>query len=90
MAYFKDRKPIFFRTEARFKGGLAAALLQPYGKASRPIHFISRTLNDPEKLYSQTETDAPTIKWVKERFGMHLSTMYLAHQDSQSSRDTNR
>ena len=68
MAYFNPSKPIIIPTKASFKEGIAAALFQPYGETHSPVHFISRTLTDPEARYSQTEKDALTIKWAKERF----------------------
>ena len=67
MAFFDPSKPIILRTEASFNEGLSAALLQKTDRGIQPIHFISRTMTEAEKRYSQTEKDALAIKWAKER-----------------------
>ena len=75
MAFFDPKLPIVVRTEASFNEGLSAALFQKTGKGKRglqPVHFISRTLTDTEKRYSQTEKDALAIFWAKKRFSIYL------------------
>ena len=72
MAYFDPGKPIILRTEASFNEGLSAALLQQTDKGIQPVHFISRTMTDTERRYSQTEKDALAIKWAKERLRGYL------------------
>ena len=72
MAYFHTKKPIVVRTEASFNEGIAAALFQPSNGRLRPVHFISRTLSDPEKRYSQTEKDMLAIKFAASRFEKYL------------------
>ena len=64
-------RPIIIRTEASFNEGLSAALLQKTDRGIQPVHFISRTMKETEKRYSQTE-DALAIKWAKERLGTYL------------------
>lgn len=68
MQYFNPRLAITVRTEASFNEGLSAGLFQ----AGKPVHYISRTMTDTEKRYSQTEKDALAIKWAKNRFSMYL------------------
>ena len=58
------------RVEAGYNEGLSAGLLQQSAKGWQPVHFISRSLTDVEKRYSQTEKDALCLKWAKDRFGM--------------------
>ena len=72
MAFFEPSKPTILRTEASFNEGLSAALLQKTDKGIQPVHFISRTMTDTEKRYSQTEKDALAIKWAKERLRIYL------------------
>ena len=72
MAFFDPKRDMIVRTEASFNEGLAAGLFQKTKRGIQPIHFISRTLTDTEKRYSQTEKDALAIKWAKDRFRMYL------------------
>ena len=72
MAFFDPSKPIILRTEASFNEGLSAALLQKTDSGIQPVHFISRTMTETEKRYSQTEKDALAIKWGKERLRIYL------------------
>ena len=72
MAYFDPNKPIILRTEASFNEGLSAALFHKTCKGTQPVHFISRTMTNTEKRYSQTEKDALAIKWAKERLRTYL------------------
>ena len=74
MAFFDPSKLIILRTEASFKEGLSAPLLQKTDRSRgiQPVHFISRTMTETEKRYSQTEKDALAIKWAKERLRIYL------------------
>ena len=72
MAFFDPSKPIILRTKASFNEGLSAALLQKTDRGIQPVHFISRTMTETEKRYSQTEKDALAIKWAKERLRIYL------------------
>ena len=72
IAFFNPKLPIMVRTEASYNEGLSAGLFQKTEKGWQPVHFISRTLTDTEKLYSQTEKDALCVKWSKERFSIYL------------------
>ena len=44
----------------------------PTAKGIQPAHFISRTMIETEKRYSQTAKDALAIKWAKERLRVNL------------------
>ena len=72
MAYFNPRLPIVLRTEASFHDGLSAAIFQKTRDGMRPVHYISRTMTETEKRYSQTEKDALAVVWAKKRFAMYL------------------
>ena len=72
MAFFSPTRPIVLRCEASFNEGLSASLLQQTDKGLQPVHFISRTMSDTEKRYSQTEKDALSIRWAKNRFRIYL------------------
>ncbi len=72
IAYFDPKKPIVVRTEASFNEGLSAGLFQQTVRGLQPVHFISRTMTDTEKRYSQTEKDALAVAWAKRRFTMYL------------------
>ncbi|XP_045187538.2 uncharacterized protein K02A2.6-like [Mercenaria mercenaria] len=72
MAFFNPRKPIIVRTEASFHEGLSAGLFQKTNKGLQPIHYISRSMSQAEKRYSQTEKDALAVKWAKTRFSIYL------------------
>ena len=72
MAFFDPNRPIILRTEASFNEGLSAALIQKTDRGMQPVHFISRTMTETEKRYSQTEKDALAIKWAKERLRIYL------------------
>lgn len=73
MMYFDPEKPILLRTEASYNEGISAGLFQPSEKGPKPVHFISRSLTDTEKRYSQTEKDALAIKWATSRLRIYLS-----------------
>ena len=71
--------------EASYNEGLSAGLFQQSAKGWQPVHFISRSLTDVEKRYSQTEKDALCVKWAKDWFGMYLQgaprfTIVTAHK----------
>lgn len=72
MAFFNPKLPIMMRVEASYNEGLSAGLFQQSTKGWQPVHFISRTLTDVEKRYSQTEKDALCVKWAKDRFSIYL------------------
>ena len=69
IAFFNPRLPIMVRVEASYNEGLSAGLFKQSAKSWQPVHFISRSLTDVEKRYSQTEKDALCVKWAKNRFG---------------------
>ena len=52
------------RAEASYHDGLSAGLFQDVGKGLQPVHFISRTMTDYGKRYSQTEKDALAVRWA--------------------------
>ena len=72
LSYFNPKLPIVVRTEASYKDGIVAALFQRTHKGLQPVHFVSRTLSDVEKRYSQTEKDALAVKWGKDRLSIYL------------------
>ena len=72
MIYFNPKRPIVVRVEASYHDGLSAGLFQKNGNGLQPVHYISRTMTDTEKRYSQTEKDALAIRWAKNRFKMYL------------------
>ena len=72
MAFVDPSKPIILCTEANFNEGLSAALLQKTDKGIQLVHFISQTMTETKKRYSQTEKDALTIKWAEERLRIYL------------------
>ena len=85
IAFFNPKLPIMERVEASYNEGLSAGLFQRSAKGWKPVHFISRSLADVEKRYSQTEKDALCVKWAKDRFGMYLQgaprfTIVTAHK----------
>ena len=85
IAFFNPKLPIMVRVEASYNEGLSAGLFQRSAKGWKPVHFISRSLTDVEKRYSQTEKDALCVKWAKDRFGMYLQgaprfTIITAHK----------
>ena len=72
MAFFNPNRPIILRCEASFNEGLSAGLFQQTPRGIQPVHFISRTMTETEKRYSQTEKDALAIRWAKNRFSVYL------------------
>ena len=72
MSFFDPERETILRTEASFNVGLSAGLFQRTDKGIQPIHFISRSLTETEKRYSQTEKDALAIKWAKNRLRIYL------------------
>ena len=72
MLYFNPKRPIVVRAEASYHDGLSAGLFQNGGNGLQPVHYISRTMTDTEKRYSQTEKDALAVRWAKNRFKMYL------------------
>ena len=72
MIYFNPKRPTVVRVEASYHDGLSAGLFQNRGSGLQPVHYISRTMTDTEKRYSQTEKDALAVSWAKNRFKMYL------------------
>ena len=72
MVYFNPSRQIIVRTEASYNEGLAAGLFQETNRGIQPVHFISRSMTETEKRYSQMEKDALAIRWAKNRFSMYL------------------
>ena len=72
VAFFHPEQPTMVRTEASYNEGLSAGLFQCTAKGWQPVHFISCTLKDVERRYSQTEKDALCVKWAKDRFSIYL------------------
>ncbi|CAC5411393.1 unnamed protein product [Mytilus coruscus] len=72
MVFFDPKRPIIVRTEASYHEGLSAGIFQRTAKGLQPVHFISRSMTDTEKRYSQTEKDALAVKWAKTRFSIYL------------------
>lgn len=72
MAYFNPKVPIMVRVKPSYNEGLSTGLFQKSNKGWQPVHFISRTMTDGEKRYSQTEKDALCVKWAKDRFSIYL------------------
>ena len=72
MVYFNPSRQIIVRTEASYNKGLASGLFQDTNRGIQPVHFISRSMTETEKRYSQTEKDALAIRWAKNRFSMYL------------------
>jgi hypothetical protein len=57
IAFFHPERPTMVRTEASYNEGLSAGLFQRRERGWQPVHFISRTLTDIERRYSQIEKD---------------------------------
>ena len=72
MIYFNPKRPIVVRVEASYHDGLSAGFFQNRGSGLQPVHYISRTMTDTEKRYSQTEKDTLAVRWAKNRFKMYL------------------
>ena len=72
MAVFNPKLPIMVRVEASYNEGLSVGLFQQSARGWQPVHFMSRTLTDVEKKYSQTEKSALCVKWAKDRFSIYL------------------
>ena len=72
MVYFNQNRPMVVRVEASYHDGLPAGLFQKNGSRLQPVYYISRTMTDTEKRYSQTGKDALAIRWAKNQFKMYL------------------
>ena len=72
MIFFNPSRSIILRKEASFNQGLSAALRQKTDKGIQPVHFISRTMIETVKRYSQTERDAQALKKAKKRLRVYL------------------
>ena len=72
MIFFNPVRPIIVRVEASYHEGLSTGLFQETEKGLQPVHFISRTMREVEKKYSQTEKDALVVHWDKNRFSIYL------------------
>ena len=72
MASFNPDRPLIVRAEASYHEGLSAGLFQEMEKGLQPVHFISRTMTEVEKRYSQTEKDALAVHCAKNRFSIYL------------------
>ena len=56
--YFDPNKKIIPRTEVSYNEGISAGLFQQHHMEIQPVQFISRSLIETEKRYSQTGKDA--------------------------------
>ena len=83
MPYLNPARPIVVRVEANFLEGFSAELFRNTGSGLQPVNFISRTMTDTEKRYSQTEKDA---LYIGQRTDSTLTS--LEHQNSRSSQPT--
>ncbi len=72
VAYFNPHRCTVVCREASYNEGLSAVLFQETPKGIQPVHYISRTLSDTERRYSQTEKDDRAVKWIKDRFRLYL------------------
>ena len=72
MANFNPTRAIVLRVESSYHEGLSAGLFQETDEGLQPVHFISCTMKDTEKRYSQTEKDALAVGWAGNRFSMYL------------------
>lgn len=52
--------------------GLGGGLFQKTGKGFQPVHYVSRTLTDTEKRYSQIEREAPAAEFTTTMLQMYL------------------
>jgi len=77
MAYFDQTKETELVTDAS-PWGLSAILLQKSSSEDKKkvVAYVSRSLSDVEKRYSQTEKEALAIVWAIERLHLYL---YGAH-----------
>ncbi|CAG2256439.1 unnamed protein product [Mytilus edulis] len=85
MAFFKPMRPIELHCVASFNEGLSGGLFQQTNKGLQPVHFISRSLTDIEKRYSQTEKDTLSIRWIKNI----KEYIFSEHQNSRLSQHIN-
>ena len=52
--------------------GLAGALFQKTTDGYKPVHYVSRTLTETEKRYSQMEREALAVEFSTRRLSMNL------------------
>jgi hypothetical protein len=72
LTHFDPKKPIVLSTDASaYDIGAVLSHRFPGGEL-RPIHFISRTLNDAEKNYSQLDKEGLAIYWAVRRLRLYL------------------
>ena len=73
MAYFEPKKETELVTDAS-PSGLSAILMQntPGQENRRVVAYVSRSLTDVERRYSQTEREALAIVWAVERLHLYL------------------
>lgn len=78
MAYFDQTKETELISDASLTG-LFAILAQvvPKSKQKRIIAYISRSLSDVERWYSQTEREALAIVWAVERLLIYMVDISL-------------
>ena len=72
MAFYDKDAPTEVVTDAS-PVGLGAILVQEQQGVKRAVVFASRSLNDVERRYSQTEKEALAVVWGCERFSLYLS-----------------
>ena len=71
LGYFDKNAPTQIIADAS-PVGLGAVLVQKQGQEFRVISYASRSLDDTERRYSQTEKEALAIVWAFERFHVYL------------------
>ncbi|KAK3093815.1 hypothetical protein FSP39_020533 [Pinctada imbricata] len=71
LGYFDKNAPTQIITDAS-PVGLGAVLVQKQGHEYRVISYASRSLDETERRYSQTEKEALAIVWAFERFHVYL------------------
>lgn len=72
MVYFNLVKVIVVRVEVSYYEGLLVGLFQDIGNGLQLVYFISCSMIDIEKRYSQIEKDVFFIYWVKNRFSIYF------------------
>jgi len=70
LAYFRDDCKTRIIADAG-PSGLGAVLTQLQGNLWRVISYVSRSLTDVERRYSQTEKEALAVVWACERFKLY-------------------
>ena len=81
LVHYDPTKPLFLAVDAS-PYGVGAVLSNQIGSSEKPVAYASRTLNQAERNYSQTEREGLAMVWGVKKFHQYLLGLkFTIHTD---------